>query len=195
MVTAVAHVWFNAFFEGKGPEQEGKPADNGVFEIDWDKMDGIKGSSQKGTRAADRIAVVWRFADLGKTAEDKASEEVIPEPGVDSPVPQMEPADWKGGNEEDPGREKKLGLRVQSPDSTNISQASSIKGEEIGAGNGKDGDIDSIQGVKSDVPGAAIETSSEEENRGRQGDSDNAKLEAYAEKLPSPDGTAMQGKK
>lgn len=28
-----AHVWFNAYFEGDGPEQNGRPDDNGVFEI------------------------------------------------------------------------------------------------------------------------------------------------------------------
>lgn len=192
MVTAVAHVWFNAFFEGNGPEQEGKPVENGVFEIEWDKMDGIKGSSQKGTRAADRIAVVWRFAE----PESAGNADVIPEPGTDSPVPQMEPADWKGGNEEDPGREKKLGLRVQSPDSANVSQASSIKGEEIGNGKGKDADVESIQGVKSDLPAADNDLGDEEEDdRGRKVESDKAKLEAYAEKLPSPEGSESQDRK
>ncbi|KAH8681048.1 hypothetical protein BX600DRAFT_375122 [Xylariales sp. PMI_506] len=176
MVTAVAHVWFNAFFEGNGPEQDGIPSDNGVFEIEWDKMDGIKGSSQKGTRAADRIAVVWRFAD------SDAGEQVIPEPSVDSPVPQMQPADWKGGSGVDPSHEKKLGLRVQSPDSANVSQASSIKGEMLG----KDDDADSLKGVKSDLPDGG--ESDEEASRGRKDGqtSEEAKLAAYAEKLPSP---------
>ncbi len=63
MVTAVAHVWFNAYFEGNGPEQNGKADNKGVFEIEWDKMDGIKGSSRKGTRALDRLAVVWKAYD------------------------------------------------------------------------------------------------------------------------------------
>ena len=48
-----AHVWFNAYFEGNGPD------DNGVFEINWDRMDGIKGLSYKGVRALDRLVVVW----------------------------------------------------------------------------------------------------------------------------------------
>lgn len=60
MVTSVAHVWFNTFFEGNGPEQDGEADQDGLFEIDWDKMDGIKGSSRKGTRAFDRLAVVWK---------------------------------------------------------------------------------------------------------------------------------------
>lgn len=90
MVTSVAHVWFNAFFEGHGPEKHGVPDETGVFEIEWDKMDGIKGSSRKGTRAFDRLAVVWKAipdADRGRTHD------VIHEPGVHSPVQQAEPAD------------------------------------------------------------------------------------------------------
>ncbi|KAI0132803.1 hypothetical protein BJ170DRAFT_651204 [Xylariales sp. AK1849] len=193
MVTAVAHVWFNCFFEGNGPEQDGKPATNGVFEIDWDKMDGIKGSSQKGTRAADRIAVVWRFVE-----PEKASKEtVVKVPAVGETVPHMEPADWKGGNEEDPGREKKLGLRVQSPDSAGVSKASSIA-EEIG-GSGKDShtEEDSMKGVKSDLPAGNDLSDKEEETRGRSGGQENdaAKLEAYAEKLPRPEGSGAGVKK
>ncbi|KAK3391279.1 phosphoinositide 3-phosphate phosphatase [Podospora didyma] len=141
MVTAVAHVWFNTFFEGNGPEQDGRADDSGVFEIEWDKMDGIKGSSRKGTRACDRLSVVWRV--VGTTGVDEEAEGhvvsgvTINEPGEDSPVPQMQAADWKGGNEEDPTADKHLGLRVQDPDSASVSKASSIKSLEIG-GNGKE---------------------------------------------------------
>ncbi|TQS37019.1 hypothetical protein Golomagni_02523 [Golovinomyces magnicellulatus] len=60
LVTSLAHVWFNCYFEGRGPEQDGKPNDSGIFNISWDKMDGIKGSSKKGAKALDRLAVVWR---------------------------------------------------------------------------------------------------------------------------------------
>lgn len=76
VVTAVAHVWFNAWFEGHGPEKytearqgsannkdiPGTPwaNDSGVFEIKWELMDGIKGSKNKGTRAFDKVAVVWK---------------------------------------------------------------------------------------------------------------------------------------
>ncbi|PHH76219.1 hypothetical protein CDD80_1705 [Ophiocordyceps camponoti-rufipedis] len=70
MVTAVAHVWFNAFFEGQGPERNGAPADSGVFTIDWEAMDGIKGSSRKGGRALDRLAVVWRLASDAPRPEE-----------------------------------------------------------------------------------------------------------------------------
>ena len=65
MVTSVGHVWFNAFFEGNGPEQDGQADESGVFEIEWDKLDGIKGSSRKGTRALERLSVVWRVAETG----------------------------------------------------------------------------------------------------------------------------------
>ncbi|KYK61315.1 hypothetical protein DCS_02457 [Drechmeria coniospora] len=118
MVSAVAHVWFNAFFEGDGPEQNGAASDSGVFTIEWDAMDGIKGSSRKGSRALDRLAVVWRVASPG---------EDIPEPPEGAPVPQLPPADWKGDSAGDETGEKDLGLRAQSPASTNISRASSLR--------------------------------------------------------------------
>ena len=195
MVTAVAHVWFNVFFEGRGPEQGGKADDSGVFEIEWDKMDGIKGSSQKGTRALDRLAVVWRTVESAQ--ENKAKGEPsstqggllgsnqgaatihltrasteIREPGEGEEVPQMAAADWKGDNKEDPEAEKRLGLRVQDPDSANVSKASSIKsfkmdgiggkngGGQVGSHKDKDGETNSLMGVKTSGPeGDALEDS------------------------------------
>jgi len=145
MVTAVAHVWFNAYFEGNGPEQNGKPDNSGVFEIDWDKMDGIKGSSRKGTRALDRLAVVWKVYDPEPGRGRK--EDIIHEPGPDSPVPQMKPANWKGGNETSPGLGKDLGLRTESLASANVSKASSIKTSEA-----TDVDANSMEGVKPSGP-------------------------------------------
>jgi hypothetical protein len=137
MVTAVAHVWFNTFFEGNGPEQDGKADESGVFEMGWDKMDGIKGSSQRGTRALDRLAVVWRVAGTGTGQEEAVYSGVaINEPGEDSPVPQMQPANWKGGNAEDPTADKRLGLRVEDPESHNVSKASSVKSREVGEESG-----------------------------------------------------------
>ncbi|KAF9874779.1 phosphoinositide 3-phosphate phosphatase [Colletotrichum karsti] len=153
MVTAVAHVWFNVFFEGNGPEQDGKPDASGVFEIEWDAMDGIKGSSRKGSRAFDKIAVVWRVADSHR-AEDGGDEvgpaegDVVQQPSTGSPVPQMQAADWKGGNKEDPLAEKHLGLRTESPESADVSRASSVKDGVV-----KDGDeTDSMEGVKTSGP-------------------------------------------
>ncbi|KAI1103931.1 phosphatases II, partial [Jackrogersella minutella] len=180
MVTAVSHVWFNAFFEGNGPENDGIPDLNGVFEIEWDKMDGIKGSSQKGTRAADKIAVVWRSI----MSEGEAKESTMP--SVDSPVPQMPAADWKGENDEDPDNQRHLGLRVRSPDSTDISQASSVKGEAISEAKNKGKEIqDAIVALESDVKGEGS-ADSWDETKGEGGDAE--KLEAYAEKLPKPEG-------
>jgi hypothetical protein len=86
VTTSVAHVWFNAFFEDNGPEQDGQADDSGVFEIEWDKMDGIKGSNKKGTRAFDKIAVVW------KEVEDKGA---VEEPKVGEGVKQKKAADWR----------------------------------------------------------------------------------------------------
>jgi hypothetical protein len=128
MVTAVAHVWFNAYFEGNGPEQNGKADDTGVFEIEWDKMDGIKGSSRKGTRALDRLAVVWKAYD--PEPGRGMNEDIIHEPGINSPVVDMQPADWKGGNDTSPGLGQDLGLRTESPLSADISKASSVKSNE-----------------------------------------------------------------
>lgn len=160
MVTAVAHVWFNAFFEGNGPEQDGKADDSGVFEIEWEKMDGIKGSSRKGTKAADKISVVWRT--VGAEGPSLATPGVvITEPGEGSPVPQMEPADWKGADVQDPDQGKRLGLRTADPGSESVSKASSIKSQEAGSSasstkEGVDGDKDSedesLKGVKSAGP-------------------------------------------
>ncbi|KEF58046.1 uncharacterized protein A1O9_05969 [Exophiala aquamarina CBS 119918] len=141
MVTALAHVWFNTYFEGG---HDG--FDSGVFAIEWDAMDGIKGSARKGTRALDRLKVVWKYAPN--------EEHVITEPARGETVPENPPADWRGeGNEESrpadgvtsgrPGGAaltmgavvaegaqtlgKELGLRKSAPDSANISRASSIK--------------------------------------------------------------------
>ncbi|AEO66545.1 uncharacterized protein THITE_34520 [Thermothielavioides terrestris NRRL 8126] len=163
MVTAVAHVWFNAFFEGQGPEQDGRADESGVFEIEWDKMDGLKGSSQKGTRALDRLSVVWRVAGTGTVGPEGEAAAAAPgvainEPGVDSPVPQMAPADWKGGNAEDPSADKHLGLRVEDPESQGVSKASSLKSQEVGEGSGPaKGEVEadeeaSLEGVKVSGP-------------------------------------------
>jgi len=145
MVTAVAHVWFNAYFEGNGPEQNGKADDTGVFEIEWDKMDGIKGSSRKGTRALDHLAVIWKVYDPEPGRGRK--EDIIHEPGTDSPVPETAAADWKGGNETSPGLGKDLGLRTENPMSADVSKASSIKSNDA-----NDADNSSVEGVKASSP-------------------------------------------
>ncbi|CAK1361010.1 Phosphatidylinositol 3,4,5-trisphosphate 3-phosphatase and dual-specificity protein phosphatase PTEN [Cercospora beticola] len=124
MVTSVAHVWFNTFFEGNGPEQDGKPDDSGVFTIDFDAMDGIKGSSRKGTKCFDKIQVVWKAVDL----ENKPAVTVTEPSGSTESIPQARPADWKGGNDKHSNDiEKKLGLREADSASADISRASSMK--------------------------------------------------------------------
>ncbi|KAL5629584.1 hypothetical protein BROUX41_001190 [Berkeleyomyces rouxiae] len=82
-MTSLAYVWFNAFFEGNGK--------SGVFEVPWEAMDGVRGSSAKGSRALDRMEVVWRVA-----REDDISvrSEEIEEPKMDEEVPEMQPAIW-----------------------------------------------------------------------------------------------------
>ena len=134
VVTAVAHVWFNTYFENhRGrdsrlsptPSKEPKRSDDhssssttttttaskspaaagvrnakdpplgtsleedrstseeivtsgsaedstsGVFEITWDEMDGIKGTYNRGIRALDRMAVVWRVASTLELEEKR----------------------------------------------------------------------------------------------------------------------------
>ncbi|KAH8705762.1 protein-tyrosine phosphatase-like protein [Talaromyces proteolyticus] len=100
MVTSIAHVWFNAYFEG-GDEHE-----SGVFECEWDKLDGIKGTTRKGTRALERLKVVWRYASKdqleGKPRQQGEHQEIqsqvikLPEPG--EPVHESHAADWRGDN-------------------------------------------------------------------------------------------------
>jgi protein-tyrosine phosphatase len=113
MVTSIAHVWFNAYFEG------GADHDSGVFETEWSAMDGIKGSVRKGIRALDKLKVVWRYpppesVDLlaadagadaageserkGKSVDTTASAEGRPisEPKPGDPIPESGPADWRG---------------------------------------------------------------------------------------------------
>lgn len=85
-VTSVAHAWFNAFFEGQGPELRGRPESSGVFEIGWDDMDGLKGMVRM-PRSFDRVAVVWRAV---------GAEEEVRQPEVVEEVPEVRAADWKG---------------------------------------------------------------------------------------------------
>ena len=139
MVTAVAHAWFNVFFEGRGPEQMavGKsPERSGVFELGWDALDGFKGSGRKGTRAVDRIAVVWRV--VGEGIDEL-------EPGDGEPVPQMSPADWRGV---DAGREEGENNGDEETDERRAS------GKEAGAeqGGSDDDDDDDLEAVKSSGP-------------------------------------------
>ena len=163
LVTAVAHVWFNAYFEGlpKGAcelSHLGGSKSSGVFEIDWEAMDGIKGSLRKGTRALDRIAVVWKATDAKTTT--------VRQPELGEEVPEVQPADWKQGGGPLEGATKDLGLRVEGPGSASISKASSLKsvvepGKEMDAE-----DDDSLRGVQACTePGEDdVENASEADN-------------------------------
>ncbi|KAJ5822524.1 Phosphatase tensin type [Penicillium robsamsonii] len=106
MVTSIAHVWFNPYFEG------GAEHDSGIFETEWDAMDGIKGSARKGIRALDRLKVVWRYPAAetveasaasktkgkGRKSEDIAPAAGIPisEPKPGDSIHESEPPDWRG---------------------------------------------------------------------------------------------------
>ncbi|KAL2820332.1 protein-tyrosine phosphatase-like protein [Aspergillus granulosus] len=95
MVTSVAHVWFNPYFEG------GDKYDSGVFDVEWDAMDGrIKGTTQKGMKALDRLKVLWRYAepengdvrDVDNTTR-LVSSGVVTEPKPGEEIPETRVAD------------------------------------------------------------------------------------------------------
>lgn len=167
MVTSVAHVWFNAFFESQhsstsqtdhgttsvitaDPPSADTLPDSGVFEINWEAMDGIKGSARKGTRALDRLAVVWRAIPEIKEGSTK----IITEPSVGQPVPESKAADWKNANLQRAAESlgKDLGLRTESPTSANVSKASSTTDLSSAALAAEKGDSDSEAGVKAHGP-------------------------------------------
>lgn len=62
LVTAMVHTWFNAYFEGNGPEQDGNADLQGTFELDWSALDGLRGTAYRGIQAFSRLAVDWRVA-------------------------------------------------------------------------------------------------------------------------------------
>ncbi|KAJ6789206.1 hypothetical protein PWT90_06797 [Aphanocladium album] len=139
MVSSVAHVWFNAFFEGRGPEQDGEPDSSGVFTIEWDAMDGIKGTSRKGSRGLDKMSVVWRFADAdaeagaeagGSSSSSSGGNKADPKVKLDTTTaaPGIQAVAVAGP---DVVMEKDLGLRVQSPASADISRASSVLSADL----------------------------------------------------------------
>ena len=175
VVTAVAHVWFNVFFEGgstKGPPApedatsgNTEPATSGVFEISWDAMDGLKGSSKKGTRALDKMAVVWRIPE-------KSTPQVVKEPAPGEPVGEPGPADWQGTDApvaEEP--DKVLGLRPEHPGSAEVSKANSVaeQAEEKEEAKKSEDYEDSLKGVQSHVvdepPGDDLNNGSAKEHQ------------------------------
>lgn len=128
MVTSVSHVWFNAFFEGSGPENHGDGAPSGVFEIEWDAMDGIKGSPRKGMKCLDRLAVVWRtMTDEDDRQTGVPLQHVISEPEPGAPVPDMPAADWTGANSDATMTEtKSLGVRRECTPASKSSRLPSV---------------------------------------------------------------------
>jgi len=138
MLSSVAHVWFNTFFEGRGPEQGGRADDSGVFEMEWEGMDGIKGSSRKGTRAFDRMAVVWRVVDEVEQNVGGAVGGAAEEGARTMSASETTWAETRGRDEE-----RELGLRVPDDASAGISRASSMA--DVAA---RDRVPDEIEGVK-----------------------------------------------
>ncbi|KAI9663080.1 MAG: Telomerase protein component 1 [Bathelium mastoideum] len=151
MVTSVAHVWFNAFFEGSGPEKDGNCDESGVFEIEWDTIDGIKGSARKGTKCFEKLSVVWQAIHT----QDRKTSVVINEPKEGEEVPQVTPADWRGEEHNAPDEDKNLGLRIASPTSASVSRAGSVKGSVTKPSKEE---MDEMTGVRSDVNENVVST-------------------------------------
>lgn len=164
MVTSVAHVWFNTFFEGHGPENHGDAATDGVFEIVWDAMDGIKGSTRKGTRALDRLAVVWRAVEARKEGKPELPQ-IITEPKEGEPVPETKAADWKSAQHSNlTVLAKDLGLRTESPVSAGVSKASSLRSS---GSSPQQSEEDHLAGVKVRGPSGEEHVSCEVRGEGR----------------------------
>ncbi|KAL8853862.1 MAG: hypothetical protein Q9221_001333 [Calogaya cf. arnoldii] len=164
MVTSVAHVWFNTFFEGQGPENHGVATRDGMFEIGWDAMDGIKGSARKGTRALDRLAVVWRIADRGGDGKPVLPQ-IITEPKEGEPVPETKPADWKSAQHSNlAALGPDLGLRTESPVSANVSKANSLRSSGSSPQHSEE---DHLVGVKTRGPSGEEYVSHEGYGEGR----------------------------
>ncbi|GAB1213388.1 hypothetical protein ATERTT37_002537 [Aspergillus terreus] len=127
MVTSIAHVWFNAYFEG------GDKHDSGVFEAEWDALDGIKGTTKKGIRALDRVKVIWRYPHPSQLGiQVSAKEEAAPVPGkrISEPkpgetIPESHAADWRGRDvgdiQESLGRDQE-NIPIQIPEGGNDQQ-------------------------------------------------------------------------
>lgn len=151
----------HGFDETGKPRSHGspKPDDGGVFTVDFDAMDGIKGSSRKGTRAFDRVAVVWKAVQSADSATNTASTEatntvpppplreqgdrskevpnlVIPEPDPGESVTPLRGADWRGSSPIIAGIEKDQGENEQSKDPMEGSD------DEDGAGGVRRGLVD-----------------------------------------------------
>ncbi|KAL2850609.1 hypothetical protein BJY01DRAFT_209926 [Aspergillus pseudoustus] len=147
MVTSVAHVWFNPYFEG------GDKYDSGVFEIEWDAMDGIKGTYRKGIKALDRLKVLWRYAEPEsgevRDVDNKArpiSSGVVTEPKPGEEIPETRVADWRLKKEE---IEREAGESsgeegVKHNEDENLPMSDVTKGS--GEGKNMDKDIDKKSG-------------------------------------------------
>ncbi|KAJ5375727.1 Phosphatase tensin type [Penicillium concentricum] len=141
MVTSIAHVWFNPYFEG------GAEHDSGVFETQWDAMDGIKGSARKGIRALDKLKVVWRYP-AAETVEASAaskikgkgrkSEDITPAGGrpISEPKPgdsihESEPPDWRGLQEDKKENQRPSETSSQKSTATSLSDKTKELGHAI----------------------------------------------------------------
>ena len=85
VITSVAHVWFNTFFEShfsstgidladlaRTHTSVGFLPETGVFSIPWELMDGVRGFTLKGARALDCLSIIWRIVPQDLSCEGGA---------------------------------------------------------------------------------------------------------------------------
>ena len=203
MVTSVAHVWFNAYFESQYAQQKSAsnpatspsaikpqtldamiPPNSGVFSIHWDSMDGIKGSARKGTRAFDQLSVVWRTVAPSPTT-------IIQPDKIITQAPVGEATGQTGASEktefshlvrpEKRELQKNLGLRTESPHGRDISRANS----PISAKPGEVKDDDSEMGIKPYIPSITGDAEGKTPNDdSRKVGIEDTKKDAEAQDLP-----------
>ncbi|KAI5792081.1 protein-tyrosine phosphatase-like protein [Pyronema domesticum] len=115
LVTSVSHVWWNAWWEGGG-------AENGTYEVQWEELDGVKGTRQKGRRGWDRCLVVWSLEPEQDAAAGEAEGEQVNGQGGELN------GDPSAGHQ---GLGQNLANRLQKPLETG--EGESIIGSSLGA--------------------------------------------------------------
>ncbi|TPR09238.1 Sin3 binding region of histone deacetylase complex subunit SAP30 family protein [Aspergillus niger] len=124
MVTSIAHVWFNAYFEG------GDQHDSGVFEAEWDALDGIKGTTRKGVKALDQADKISDSEpDSSSTKHKHKAKHTTHDHEHDHPLLSDLSTAAATAVSSIPGLGKQLGLRKQTDESKDVSLAGSSEDE------------------------------------------------------------------
>jgi hypothetical protein len=129
VVTSTAHSWFNVYFEGNGPENHGKPESSGIYSIEWDAMDGLRGSSKRGVRAAEKVAVVWKI--VGGDEAEQAERERKEKEKIEDEVKTAEEKEREQRDKEEQERSQKEAEAQDSDSDEEGVQTYGVDGEEV----------------------------------------------------------------